>query len=325
MIAEVNLVARSNFNVIIIGETGSGKEVVAQAIHQGSPRAQGPFVPLDCGAIPETLLEGELFGYEKGAFTGAVGAKRGKFELAEGGTLFLDEILNLPLGSQAKLLRALQEKTICRLGGTTPVPTNVRVLVAANRNLEAAAGGGKFRVDLFFRLNEFLVKIPPLRERREDIIYLAKRFLDLTNTELTKAIKGFSEGAVNVLLTHAWPGNVRQLRSTIRRAVLLAEDVVTERHLDIGPTTGGHAHISAFSASPQTAACELLPLRAVVATSVTVVERAALVEALRRAGGNKAQAARWLHIDYKTLQSKVKKYGISPNKNDSHENQAPTE
>jgi two-component system nitrogen regulation response regulator GlnG len=321
LIKEVGVVAKSNFNVIIIGETGSGKEVVAQAIHQVSPRASGPFVPVDCGAIPETLLEGELFGYEKGAFTGAAGTKRGKFEMAEGGTLFLDEILNLPLGSQAKLLRALQERSICRLGGTTPVRIDARVLVAANKNLEGAAGAGTFRVDLFFRLNEFLLRIPPLRERREDIIYLSKRFLDLTNLELHKFVKGFSEGAVTALLTHAWPGNVRQLRSTIRRAVLLAEEVITEKHLDIVPAnlagslnTAGSLFFE-FSTGALATPKELLPLREIVAKCTAVAERVAVVEALRRAEGNKVQAARLLHIDYKTMQSKIKKHRIPGFKN----------
>lgn len=325
LIVAVNLVAKSNFNVVIIGETGSGKEVVARAIHQSSLRAQGPFVPVDCGAIPETLVEGELFGYEKGAFTGAVSAKCGKFELAEGGTLFLDEVLNLPLASQAKLLRALQEKMICRLGGTKPAPTDVRVLVAANQSLETAAGSGKFRVDLFFRLNEFLVQIPPLRDRKDDIIFLAKRFLDLTNRELNKSVKDISEAAVNVLLNHAWPGNVRQLRSTIRRAVLLATDVLTERHLDIFPASNGVSQTLVACAGLPTEASDLLPLRNIVARNITVVERAALVDVLGRVKGNKAHAARLLQIDYKTMRSKIIKYGITIDKNNHHEDQTQTE
>ncbi len=325
LVVEVNLVARSDFNVILIGETGSGKEVVARAIHQASHRSRRPFVPVDCGAIPETLVEGELFGYEKGAFTGAVSAKRGKFELAEGGTLFLDEILNLPLGSQAKLLRALQEKTISHLGGVTPRAIDVRVLVAANQNLEAAAGSGKFRVDLFFRLNEFLVRIPPLRERKEDIMFLAKRFLDLTNAELNKTVQGFSQGAVDALLDFAWPGNVRQLRSTIRRAVLVADDIVTKRHLDIAPNKGEPAPATEIPATSPNMAGGLLSLKLMVAGSIATVERAALIKALRRVHGNKAHAARLLQIDYKTMQSKIKKYGITTDKNDSDENQAQTE
>jgi len=325
LIAEVNCVAKSNFSVVLIGETGSGKEVVARAIHQASPRAKGPFVSVDCGAIPETLLEGELFGYERGAFTGAVGSKRGKFELAQGGTLFLDEILNLPLGSQAKLLRAIQEKTVYRLGGTSPVRVDVRVLVAASQDLQAAVVPGTFRVDLYYRLNEFTLRIPALRERKEDIIYLAKRFLDLTNTELNKAVKGFSEAAVNALLSYSWPGNVRELRSTIRRAVLLAEELITETHLDIADPTGGILPAVTITTRMQAANNESPSLRGIVAKSVAIAEREAIMQALLRAGGNKAQAARLLHIDYKTMQSKVKKYRITLNKKRSYENQTQPE
>jgi len=321
LIAEVNCVAKSNFSVVMIGETGSGKEVVARAIHQASLRAKGPFVPVDCGAIPETLLEGELFGYERGAFTGAISSKRGKFELAQGGTLFLDEILNLPLGSQAKLLRAIQEKTIYRLGGTSPVRVDVRVLVAASQDLHAAVVPGAFRVDLFYRLNEFTLRIPALRERKEDIIYLAKRFLDLTNTELMKAVKGFSEAAVNALLSYPWPGNVRELRSTIRRAVLLADEMITEKHLDIADLTGGILPAVALTTRMQVTNNESPSLRDIMNKSVAVAEREAIVQILLRAGGNKAQAARLLQIDYKTMQSKVKKYRITLNKKQSYENQ----
>ena len=315
LIVEVNLVANSNFNVIIIGETGSGKEVIAHAIHQASQRSHGPFVPVDCGAIPERLVEGELFGYDKGAFTGAVTNKRGKFETAAGGTLFLDEVLNLPLASQAKLLRALQERVICRLGGTTLVPTDVRVVVAANQSLETATGSGKFRVDLFFRLNEFLIRIPALRNRKEDIIYLAKRFLDLTNRELNKSITGISQAAVRLLLNYAWPGNVRQLRSTIRRAVLLASDVVTEQHLDILSANDKVSPTLADAPSLPAQNKDLPALRTIVERSITFVERAALVDVLGRVQGNKAHAARLLQIDYKTMQSKIKKYGINIDKN----------
>ena len=315
LIFEANLVANSNFNVIIIGETGSGKEVIAHAIHQASQRSHGPFVPVDCGAIPETLVEGELFGYDRGAFTGAVTNKRGKFETAAGGTLFLDEVLNLPLASQAKLLRALQERVICRLGGTTLVPTDVRVVVAANQSLETATGSGKFRVDLFFRLNEFLIRIPALRNRKEDIIYLAKRFLDLTNRELNKSITGISQAAVRLLLNYAWPGNVRQLRSTIRRAVLLASDVVTEQHLDILSANDKVSPTLADAPSLPAQNKDLPALRTIVERSITFVERAALVDVLGRVQGNKAHAARLLQIDYKTMQSKIKKYGINIDKN----------
>jgi two-component system nitrogen regulation response regulator GlnG len=231
--SEVNRVAESDFAVVIIGETGSGKELIARAIHEASSRSKAPFTAIDCGAIPETLLESELFGHEKGAFTGADAQKRGKFELAEGGTLFLDEISNMPLGSQAKLLRVLQEKKVYRVGGTNPININVRILVASNRDLHELSESGSFRKDLFYRLNEFSIIVPPLRERKEDIPYLAKKFLDTANLELRKNVKGFSESALNVLFNYNWPGNVRELRSTIRRATLLADDMISEKQLDL--------------------------------------------------------------------------------------------
>ena len=233
LISEVDRVAASDFSVVILGETGSGKEVIAKAIHQASPRSKDPFIPVDCGAIPETLLESELFGHEKGAFTDAAVQKAGKFDIAQGGTLFLDEISNMPLGSQAKLLRVLQEKKVYRVGGTKPLSVNVRLLVASNQDLLESALSGSFRQDLFYRLNEFTITIPPLRERKEDIPYLAKRFLDQANIELAKEIKGFSESALNILFNYNWPGNVRQLRSIIRRAALLADDMIHENHLEL--------------------------------------------------------------------------------------------
>ena len=191
IISEVNRVAESDFTVVIIGETGSGKELIARAIHEASPRSKAPFIPVDCGAIPETLLESELFGHERGAFTGAEVQKPGKFELAQGGTLFLDEISNMPLGSQAKLLRVIQEKKVYRVGGTKPISVNVRLLVASNQDLHELTESDSFRRDLFYRLNEFSIGVPPLRERKEDIPYLAKRFLDLANIELKKNVRGF--------------------------------------------------------------------------------------------------------------------------------------
>ncbi len=313
LVGDLNCVARSNFSVVIIGETGSGKEVVAQAIHGISPRAKGPFVAVDSGAIPETLFEAELFGHEKGAFTGAAGRKLGRFEQANGGTLFLDEILNMPLIAQAKVLRALQEKSFCRVGGTQPIKTDVRVLAAGNEDWDAAIAAGRFREDLFYRLNEFTLRIPPLRQRKEDILYLAKRFLDLTNQELKKNVPGFSEPAIQALLNYPWPGNVRQLRSTIRRAVLLAGEVVAEHHLDILQEDSAAPRRAASPARAQATSATGLSLKEIVAQSTTAVEREVLLQTLSQTGGNKAKAARLLQVDYKTIQSKIKQYGISPN------------
>lgn len=307
VISDVNSVADSDFTVVIQGETGSGKELVARAIHQTSHRSAGPFVAIDCGAIPETLLESELFGYEKGAFTNAVRQQNGKFQMAKGGTLFLDEILNMPWGSQVKLLRVLQEKKVYRLGGSDPADIDVRLLVASNRDLLDAVATESFRRDLFYRMNDFTVKIPPLRERRADIPYLAGRFLDTTNLELSKSIKGFSETAMDALLAFHWPGNVRQLRSTIRRAVLLADDTVTEKHLDMH-------QISAPLLTGASGAGEVpwqnRPLKEIVRGSILAVERQVLSQALKYTGGNKAKAARMLQIDYKTIHTKVKRLGI---------------
>ena len=234
LISAIEQVAGSNFSVVIVGETGSGKEVVARAIHQASPRSRGPFIPVDCGAIPEALLESQLFGHERGAFTGADRQTAGEFEAARAGTLFLDEISNMALASQAKLLRVLQERILHRLGSTKSINVDVRLLVASNRNLEELCEIGSFRRDLYFRLNEYTISIPPLRQRREDILFLAKRFVDITNIELDKSIKGFSPSTTEALLNYDWPGNVRQLRSTVRRAVLMAENIITEQHLGLG-------------------------------------------------------------------------------------------
>lgn len=307
LISDVNRVAESDFTVVILGETGSGKEVVARAIHQASPRFQASFIPVDCGAIPETLLESELFGHEKGAFTGADTQRPGKFEAAQGGTLFLDEISNMPLGSQAKLLRVLQEKKVSRVGSTKPLEVNVRLLAASNQDLGVLSVPGSFRRDLFYRLNEFTITIPPLRERKEDIPYLAKRFLDTANMELNKQVKGFSESALNVLFSYNWPGNVRQLRSTIRRATLMANEMISEKDLDLKrvPVPG-----LAFTPKVQGMPWKDLSLKEIVDQSVTAVEREVLTQVLKYTAGNKAKAARLLQIDNKTIHTKIKKMGI---------------
>jgi two-component system nitrogen regulation response regulator GlnG len=308
LISEVERVADSDFSVVIIGETGSGKELVARAIHEASPRSSCPFTPVDCGAIPETLIESELFGHEKGAFTGADIKRPGKFEITHGGTLFLDEVSNMPLGSQAKLLRVLQEKRVYRVGSTKPIDVDVRILVASNQDLRELTESGSFRQDLYYRLNEFGISVAPLRERKEDIPYLAKRFLDTANIELKKSVKGFSEAALNVLFNYNWPGNVRQLRSTIRRATLLAGDVITEKDFDLQrvPVPG-----LAFTPKVQGMPWKGLTLRKIVQQSVAAVEKEVIGEALKYTGGNKAKAARLLGIDYKTIHEKVKKFGIS--------------
>jgi len=305
---EVERVAPTDFTVVITGETGAGKEVVARSIHRHSRRAAAQFVPVDCGSIAPSLMESELFGHEKGAFTGAVGRQMGKFEQASGGTLFLDEISNLPLSFQTKLLRALQEKQVCPVGARKWIKVDIRVIAATNRDLATMVAGGGFRRDLYHRLNEFAIHVPPLRERREDIVFLANRFLALTNKELNKNVLGISEAAMEVLMAHAWPGNVRELRNVIRRAVLLAGAQVDREHLclDYLRRDSGSNGKAASLAIDRAA-----PLKEIVRQKVRQLERDLLIQVLTETGGNKAQAARMLQIDYKTIHTKIREYGIS--------------
>lgn len=308
ILSQINCVSGTDFSVLITGETGTGKELVAKFIHQASPRAKKPFVPVDCGAIPETLFENEMFGHETGSYTDAKHQTAGKFETAQEGTLFLDETTNLHLGSQAKLLRAIQQKKIFRVGGTKAITMDVRILVASNQNLEEAVSQGSFRQDLFFRLNEFAIKIPPLRARQGDILYLAKRFLDKTNVELSKNVKGFSEPAIESLMNYNWPGNVRELRSTIRRAVLLADEMISTKQLDLEKSLGDCSRVSQQVLKDTG---NISSLKEIVRGKTFQIEREIIKAVLARTGGNKAQAARLLKIDYKTLHNKVKALGLS--------------
>ncbi|MFH1114410.1 MAG: sigma-54 dependent transcriptional regulator [Pseudomonadota bacterium] len=309
VIKDIAVVAPSNFTVIIRGETGTGKELVARAVHQASERAESRMVPLDCGAIPETLFESELFGYEKGAFTGAVSLRAGKFEMAQGGTLFLDEIGNMPINCQAKLLRAIQERTFFRVGGKEPVAVNVRLLVATNQELGTSISRGQFSRDLYYRLSEFTISIPSLKERKADIEHLSNRFLKATNLELNKKVRGFSDRSLELLIRHPWPGNVRQLRSTVRRAVLQADKVIQPEHLSLeNPTWETDTDVFEHCAGP---AWEGLSLKEIVKRGTTELECRVLTSVLRKTGGNKAEAARLLQVDYKTMHTKVKRYGIA--------------
>ncbi len=308
LLTDVNRVARSNFTVVITGETGTGKELVARAIHDASLRSQHPFVAVDCGSIPETLLESELFGHEKGSFTGADALKKGKFEMAQKGTLFMDEIGNMPLSSQAKFLRVLQDKQIYRVGSTRPIDIDIRIITATNLDLQEMAAENRFRPDLFYRLSEFTISVPPLRERREDVPYLAQRFLEAANVELGKEIKDFADDALELMMAYHWPGNVRQLRTAVRAAALAARDTITKNHLNLQ-----HAQFPSIKRTPQIPefSWRNTPLSEIVSQSTMAVERDAISRALMRTGGNKAKAARLLQIDYKTMQTKIKKYEIS--------------
>ena len=307
VIQQVAQVARSNFTVLIQGETGTGKELVARAIHTQSPRRDKPFVAVDCGAIPETLVESELFGYEQGAFTGAVRRKNGRFQAAGSGTVFLDEVGNLPLPTQAKLLRALEERQVTPLGATRPVPVDARIIAASNVALEDASRAGRFRPDLYYRLNEFGIYLPPLRSRQEDIAHLARRFLGEVSMELHRPVHGITDDAMERLQRHDWPGNVRELKNVIRKAALLATDLITPEFLPpLGAPGGGPP-----PAGVAPAVSGELSLREVTEVATAHAERQALRQALDAAKGNKSQAARLLRTDYSTLHAKIKRYGIS--------------
>jgi two-component system nitrogen regulation response regulator GlnG len=306
VIRQVGQVAESSFTVLVQGETGTGKELVARAIHQQSPRRQAPFVAVDCGAIPETLVESELFGHERGAFTGAQTKREGHFQLAKGGTLFLDEIGNIPVATQAKLLRALEQREVQPLGSARPVAVDVRIIAATNAELEEGVKSGRFRADLFYRLGEFTITLPPLRTRREDIDHLAQRFLDEVSMELRRPVRRIAEEAMQALLRHDWPGNVRELKNVIRKAALVATDEVTVEHL---PTLTAGAPAAA-GAAPEHAGDDL-SLREVAELAAVQAERELIRHALQATKGNKSQAARLLRTDYTTLHAKMKRYSIS--------------
>ena len=306
---QIHRIAKTNLTVLIQGETGTGKELVARYLHACSDRADKPFIAVDCGALSESLIESELFGHRKGAFTGAENRKMGYFELAAGGTLFLDEIINLPLHAQAKLLRCVQERCIFPLGSEREVPIDVRLLVASNLALDNEVKAGRFRSDLFHRLNEFKIYLLPLRERREDILLLAQQFCHEANVELCRHVRRFSPEAQTYLLTYEWPGNVRELRNAVRRAVLLSTDVIEKQHLcqpserapknlDIEP------NLSVANGNRGYSLSEIVD-KATAALEKTVIERV-----LQETKGNKSEAAKRLKIGYKTLQRKLKTYGI---------------
>ncbi len=317
LISDIDRVAPTDFTVIISGETGSGKELAAQEIHLRSRRASGPFVAIDCGAVQPTLIESELFGHEKGAFTGADRSRTGKFVAASGGTVFLDEIQNLPPGVQTNLLRVMQERQVCPLGGGRYVNFDVRVITATNQNLPAMVTAGRFRQDLYHRLNEFSIEVPPLRARPEDILYLAERFMVQTCEELGKAQQQISAEAFEALQRHAWPGNVRELRNLIRRAVLLADAEIHAEHLG---AIGQRPPCDALGLALDERTLKPMALKALVRRKVVEAEREILTRVLQQTGGNKAEAARLLQIDYKTLRTKARQYGITFLLNRNEEN-----
>ncbi|MDL2210641.1 sigma-54 dependent transcriptional regulator [Desulfovibrio sp. OttesenSCG-928-O18] len=321
----IEKVAPSPFTVLIEGESGSGKEVVARAVHNRSAVRNGPFVPVDCGAIPETLIESELFGYVKGAFTGALSDKPGHFEMADKGTLFLDEIANLPYAAQQKLLRVIQEQSILKLGSSTARSVDVRIIAATNRPLEQFVEERTFRSDLYYRLKEVTIKVPPLRLRTEDIIFLGQRFLSESQIQLAKKSRGFNRQALEMLLAYSWPGNVRELRNVVRQAILLCDenDWIAPEHLMLAdaytpqPAAVPRVLDAAYSLYGTTA--PHLPafaenngqsLAERVKEATASLENDILRDVLQRTGGNKMKAAKMLQVDYKTLLRKIKQYEI---------------
>lgn len=310
--ASVQLVSQTSATVMLRGESGTGKELVAHAIHYNSDRADGPFIKISCAALPETLLESELFGYEKGAFTGATTSKMGRFELAHGGTLFLDEIGDISATIQVKLLRVLQEKEFERVGGTETIRVNIRLITATNKDLEKEVREGRFREDLYYRLNVIPICMPSLRERKEDIPLLVNHFLKKTNLENKKNIKYISDEAMEYLMNYSWPGNVRELENAIERAVILCqEDTITP---NLFPIPGDKAHpalttfnppepISTLDASKASSDSSLLK-------NVENLEKTMIQGALDRTRGNQRKAAQILGITERMLGYKIKIYGM---------------
>ena len=293
---QIAQVAPANTTVLLRGESGTGKELIAHALHYNSARAKRPFIKVSCAALPHDLLESELFGYEKGAFTGAHASKKGRFELADGGTLFLDEIGELNLATQVKLLRVLQEREFERLGSTETIRANIRLVAATNKDLEKAIAAGEFREDLYYRLNVFAIFVPALRERKSDILLLADHFLEKFAAEHGKRIKRISTPAIDMLASYHWPGNVRELANAVERAVVICDQQVIHAH-HLPPTL-------------QTAEASNTGQSTPFRDSIETFEKDALVDALKSARGNRAKAARLLSTTERIFNYRVKKYGI---------------
>ena len=295
----LSLVAPTDATVLILGESGTGKELVANSIHHNSPRASQPFIKVSCAALPETLLEGELFGHEKGAFTGAIARREGRFQLAHWGTIFLDEVGEMSMTTQTKLLRVLQEKEFEPLGSSRTVKVNVRVIAASNKDLDREAKAGRFREDLFYRLNVVPISLPPLRERREDIPALAAHFFATYRDKNRKQLNDIAGKAMDLLMRYDWPGNIRELENCVERAVILARGEIIAP-ADLPPI------IQALSKDR-----EIQGLNLPSGISIQEVEKALILKTLEDTGGNRTRAAEILGINRRTLQNKLKEYGIN--------------
>ncbi len=298
---QVNLIAPTNMSVIIQGKSGTGKEVFANMIHQKSNRKNKPFIAVDCGAIPDTLVESELFGYEKGAFTGADTNKKGKFELANEGTLLLDEITNLSVEGQSKLLRAIEQKSIQPVGGKKLIGVDVRIISTTNLDLLKETQKGYFRDDLYHRIDEFIIFLPELKEREEDIPILAKEFLSEANIDFDKKIESFSKEAIDKLLDYDWPGNVRELKNVVKRAVLLTE---------INEILPQSLHLNKKGHETEIQLPGILNNKTSYNEIINNVERELIKKALEKSAGNKTKAAKTLKIDRKALYRKMSKLGL---------------
>jgi DNA-binding NtrC family response regulator len=295
----VEMAAPSSASVLITGETGAGKEIVARTIHRLSSRAAGPFVAINCSAIPETLMESEIFGHERGAFTGAAERRIGCFELADGGTLLLDEIGEMPAPTQAKLLRVLEDRKVRRLGSKTETPVDVRVLAATNKDPEQAVGSGQLRQDLYFRLNVFHIHLPPLRDHKEDISLLVEHMLRDINAKHGKHVRGIGAEVLDIFMGHTWPGNIRELRNVLERASIMCDkDLITRACLP-----------EEFGKTAAKGPSDLSGIKFPVGTTVDAMERVLILQTLGATGNNKTRAAELLGISLKTLHNKLKEYG----------------
>lgn len=319
LLKQVELVAPTNYSVIIYGESGVGKEAIAQTIHRKSKRANAPFIAMDCGAISKELAGSELFGHEKGAFTGALATKIGHFELANGGTIFLDEIANLPHDVQSSLLRVVQERKIKRIGGNKEIPFDVRIIIASNENLADCCKKGKFREDLFHRFNEFHITIQPLRERREDILFYAQFFLKMANKELDKDLEGFEDDVLNQFMNYSWFGNLREMKNIIRRAALLSNGKRIQasalpfdfsNYAKVYEPAMAEALVSNAAGDLSVSTRDNKPDEPNLKSAALEAEYELILKVLKQANFNKSKAAKILNVNRKTLYNKMKSFNM---------------
>ncbi|MBW1811403.1 MAG: sigma-54-dependent Fis family transcriptional regulator [Deltaproteobacteria bacterium] len=301
----IEKVAETPSTVLITGESGTGKELIAAALHYNSSRKKRPYIKINCAAIPRELMESELFGYEKGAFTGAVGSKPGRFELADSGTLFLDEIAEVPIDMQVKMLRAIQEAEFERVGGVQTIRVDVRLVVATNRDLQKEVEVGNFREDLFYRLNVVPIHLPPLRERKDDIPLLVKHFIEKFNTKLDRSVKEISKDALNLVVNYRWPGNIRELENMVERGILFT-DGPTIDVADLPAELVERSHLAPSAATID----EDTSMKDIVKQATAELEKDLIVKALKETNGNVTRAAKRLKISRKSLQNKMKEFGL---------------